>query len=104
MKSGTGMSDGLMIAVHDLETREMVKEFTAVPLLLSSGNKYTFSTPVCVEGDLMVISLSQGYQCKISSVTSSDQVFVINWVQEKLVMSQKVAHSAQVIAAACQAD
>ena len=101
-KSGTSMTDRLKICVHHLETGEMIKEFIAVPLALSSGNKYTFSTPVCVEGDFMVISLSQGYQCKISSVTSSDMVFVINWVQEKLVMSKKIPHSPQVIAAVRQ--
>jgi len=86
--------DGLNVAVSDLETGELVKEFIAISISQLSGNQYTLSTPVCVKGDYMVISLSQGYH-KIPSVSSHDLVFVINWVHEKLVMSKRVPHSSQ---------
>ena len=84
---------GLVVVVHLLKTGEIIKRFTAVPLDSLAEGKATLFTKVCVLGDFMALSLSQGYPKESSS--SGDHVFVVNWEKEKLVMSQDVPHSTQ---------
>jgi len=94
---GEDKEAGLILAVHHLETGEIFKQFTAVPLSILSGEKLTLCTGLCVLGDLVAVSLSLGYP-KISP-SSSDEVFVVNWVEETLVMRQNVPHSSQLLGA-----
>eukprot|EP00092_Neocalanus_flemingeri_P039730 GFUD01043268.1.p1 GENE.GFUD01043268.1~~GFUD01043268.1.p1 ORF type:complete len:938 (-),score=240.23 GFUD01043268.1:76-2481(-) len=94
---GHGLEAGLVLVVHLLLTGEIVKQFTAVSTSLLPGGKSTMCTQLCVLGDLVGISLSQGYPKAASN--SNDKVFVVNWVEEKLVMSQTVPHSSQLIGA-----
>jgi len=95
--AGEGPEAGLVLAVHHLLTGDVLKQFTAVPKSLLPGEKYTLCTGIFVLGDLVAISLSQGYP-KISP-SSRDEVFVVNWVEEKLVISLTVPHSPQLRAA-----
>jgi len=88
---------GLVLEVHHLQTGNVLKQFTAVPQYLLSGDRSTFCTKLYVLGDLVALSLSQGYPK--TSLSSKDQVFVVNWVDEKLVMRQTVFHSLQLKAA-----
>ena len=63
-----GTEAGLVLAVHHLQTGDIVRQFTAVPLSLLPDEKTTLCIRVCVLGDIVVLSLSQGYP-KVSSLS-----------------------------------
>eukprot|EP00092_Neocalanus_flemingeri_P026280 GFUD01028489.1.p1 GENE.GFUD01028489.1~~GFUD01028489.1.p1 ORF type:complete len:936 (+),score=258.82 GFUD01028489.1:51-2858(+) len=90
---GEDMEAGLVLAVHHLKTGEVIKQFTAIAQSLLSGNKYTMCTRLFVLDEFVCLSLSQGYPK--ASISSRDQVFLVNWVEEKIVMKQTVSHSSQ---------
>merc|ERR1719154_199820 len=92
-----GHEAGLFLSVHNLATGDLVKKFSAVPLTFLAGQTVNFCTRLCVLGNLVAISLTHGYPKP--SPSSRDLVFVVDWIEEKVVMRQTVKHSSPFVAA-----